>query len=131
MTNQEKQQQKELANKVTRETARLNDRTYLPNLSEEEQDAIKNFPNMLDRQFRHMVDSETYSPKELCELLYPFLRDSNIASKIGMPLCCEIADRRHVNLKLMAAMRRVFGISIDKLLDECFQYLPDREPPKK
>ena len=75
-----------------------------------------------------MVDSGTYSQKEMFDLLRPFISAPNIVSKL-----CAVAgaDKRHVNLKLMAAMRRVFGVSIDELLDECFQYLPDREPPKK
>lgn len=131
MTNEEKQQQKELASTVRRETARFNDRTCQPSLSEEEKAAIKTFPEMLDKKFRNMVDSGTYSSKEMYELLYPYISAPCHVSRIGIDKASGMSDIRHINLKQMAAMRRVFGISIDQILDECFRSLPDREPPKK
>lgn len=129
MTNQQKQAQKPLANTLTRETARNNIRKHKPSLSADEVAAIKKFQNRLDEALLDLKDSLGLTNEAIYELLSPILSGANIISKIGVPPGC--VDRRHVTWKLMVAMRRVFGISIDKMIDGCFQNLPPRQPLTK
>jgi len=131
MTNQQKQEQKPRASKVQAETGRNNIKGFQPCLSDDETAAIAKFQYMLDRQLSVLKDRYGLTSEEMYDLLRPYLSGPNIVSKIGVPPGCKVADQRHVNLKLMVAMYRVFGISIDELLAECFQSLPERQPPKK
>jgi len=131
MTNYEKQQCKELASTVQAETGRNNIKGFQPSLTDDEVAATEKFQYILDRQLSVLKDRYGLTSEEMYDLLRPYLSGPNIVSKIGVPPGCKVADQRHVNLKLMAVMHRVFRVSIDELLAECFQSLPEREPPKK
>lgn len=131
MTNEEKQKQKPRASTVPPETRRYNIKGFQPSLSDDEIAAIEQFQYILDRQLRGLKDGYGLTAEEMYDLLRPYLSGPNVVSKIGVLPGCKVTDQRHVNLKLMVAMYRVFGISIDELLAECFQSLPERQPPTK
>ena len=103
--------------------------TFYPPLSEAELEAIERFQTELDKKFGEIAYGN-FSAKEICDMLYPYVSTPYIASKISN-LSPTAKDKRHVNLRIAAAMRRVFGVSLDEILDECFQSLPPRTPPKK
>jgi len=131
MTNQQKQEQKPRASTVQAETGRNNIKGFQPSLTDHEVAAIEKFQYMLDRQLSALKDRYSLTSEEMYDLLRPYLSGPNIVSKIGVPPGCKVADQRHINLKLMAALYRVFGMSVDELLAECFQSLPERQPPKE
>lgn len=108
---------------------RIRIRKPWPSLSNAEQEAIEDFPQKLDGKFREIAQGD-FTAMEIAELLDPYISNANIVSKIST-LSPKAKDRRHVNLRIAAAMRRVFGVSIDAILDDCFRDLPPRTPPKK
>lgn len=127
MTNQQKQEQKPRASETAPETARV-DKKFYPGLSEEEIQAVDQFPYKLDEAFREIKEDGGYSSKDMCDIFNPCISTPQIVSKI----CAERGkDKRHVSRNTMVVMRRVFGISIDRLIDGCFQNLPPRQPLKK
>lgn len=114
-----------------KETARNNIRRHFSSLSDREIEAINLFPEMLDTKILDIMHDGKFTGDDMYDLLRPYISGPNIMSKICIDSGVRLQDRRHVNLKIMAAMRRVFGISIDKILDECFQSLEPRNPPQK
>lgn len=130
-TNEQKQKEKALASTVAPETARHTIKKPQPNLSSDEIIAIDGFENRLDKKLGELKKQYRLTNDDMYDLLAPYLSGANIMSKICPRGESTNSDRRHVNLLLMAAMRRVFGVSIDELLDECFQSLPDRQPLQK
>lgn len=131
MTNKKKQSKKSTENTVKRETARFTFKKFQPELSPDEISAIDGFENRLDKKLGELKKQYRLTNDDMYDLLAPYLSGANIMSKICPRGKSTNSDRRHVNLLLMAAMRRVFGISIDELLDKCFESLPDRQPPQK
>lgn len=103
--------------------------TFYPPLSEAELEAIDRFQTELDKKFGE-VAYRNFSAKEICDMLYPYVSTPFIVSKIAN-MSPSAKDKRHVTLEIAAAMRRVFGVSIDEILDECLRSLPTRQPPKK
>lgn len=103
-------------------------RKHHPSLSDREKEAVDYFQEMLDQKFQDIKESGGFSTEEIYDLLNPYINAPNIVSKICTNPDKPLIDRRHVSLKLMAAMYRVFGISIDELLAECFESLETREP---
>lgn len=93
-------------------------------LSQEEEEIINNFQKVLDKKFAEIVRGN-YSSMDMFNMLYPILSSPNIVSKIVAD-SPYFGDKRHVNIKLMVAMRRVFGISIDEMIDENFKSLGPR-----
>lgn len=118
-----------MASTVSHQTDRTDKpKKFYPGMSEEELKAVKQFPKKLDKTFSKIKEDGGYSNKDMCDIFNPYISTSQIVSKI----CAERGeDKRHVNLDTMVTMRRIFGISIDKLIDECFQSLPAHELPKK
>ena len=114
-----------------KETARNNIRKHFTSLSDREIEAINFVPEMLDMTILDIMHDGKFTGEDMYDLLRPFISGPNVMSKICPNSEIKLQDRRHVNLKIMAAMRRVFGISIDKILDECFQLLEPRKPHEK
>ena len=133
LTNEQKQALKPLASTVETkpETARHTIKKPQPNLSSDEISTIDGFEDRLDKKLGELKKQYHLTNDDMYDLLAPYLSGANIMSKICPKDKSVNPDRRHVSLLLMAAMRRVFGISIDELLDDCFQTLPDRQPPQK
>lgn len=135
MTNQEKQAKKPLANanpEDLKETARISvNKKIVKRLTQEEITVIDGFENMLDKKLGDLKKGYHLTGEDMYNLLDPYLSGPNIVSKICPPSGSNAKERRHVNVLLMAAMHRVFGISIDAILYECFQSLPSRQPPRK
>ena len=106
---------------------------HFPTLSDRDVEAVRLFQEMLDEKILDIKREGNYTNQDMYDLLGPFLSGPNVMSKIRIDSeDVNIADRRHVNLELAAAMNRVFGVSLDEILDELFQYLPPRTiPPKK
>lgn len=102
-------------------------------LSDREVEAIKLFQDMLDQAILDIKQNGNFSNQDMYDMLGPFLGGAIIMSRICPNKSIKIKDRRHVNLRLMVAMRRVFDISIDDLIDRLFQSqnLPPRTPPQK
>ncbi len=86
-------------------------------LSEQETEAIKNFQKNLDNKFRALQKEHNLSNKAMADLFYPFIEGPDKVSKIGIDPQYH-ADVRHCNMKILAALRLVFGISIDEILDQ-------------
>ena len=72
---------------------------------------IKKISEAFDAAFRELPDSPTNKAKKL----FPFVGDIAHSSKIAAP---SGKDVRHVNLRILAAMRAVYGIDINAIVDK-------------
>lgn len=104
---------------------------HLPSLSEREIEAVKLFRDILDQKILDIRDDGKFTNQEMCDLLYPYLKNQTFLSRLYPNGDGDNHDSRHVNLNLAVAMRRVFGISIDELIDDSFLNFPPRQPPQK
>lgn len=105
---------------------------HFPSLSDKEVEAINLFRDMLDQKFLDIKREGKFSALEMCDLLSPYLENPYFFSKLHPGGDAEYyADNRHINMDVMVAMRRIFGIDINALIDGVFQNLPPRKPPQK
>ena len=72
---------------------------------------IKKISEAFDAAFRELPDSPTNKAKKL----FPFVGDIAHSSKIAAPTGKDV---RHVNLRILAAMRAVYGIDINAIVDK-------------
>lgn len=115
MTNQEKQARKELASTVPPETARNKvDKKIVKGLTDEEVTRINRFQNRLEQAFLDIVAKEE-SQATVAKRLDPIIGGEDKLSKI---LAYTGADKRHMNMRQMVALRYVYGLDINKLVDE-------------
>lgn len=114
--------------KEKKETARFNIHEYFAGLSDSEQKAIDLCQEMLEEKLLDVKIKGNFSAQEMCDMFSPYMNNPLLLSRIGRK---GMDDKRHINLKTVIAMRRIFGISIDEILDECFQPLEPRKPPQK
>lgn len=77
---------------------------------------IKKISEAFDAAFRELPDSPTNKAKKL----FPFVGDIAHSSKIAAPTG---KDKRHVNLQILAAMRFVYGVDINKVIDDFLRNL--------
>ena len=74
-------------------------------------DKIEKISEAFDAAFRQLPDSPTDKAKKL----FPFVGDIAHSSKIA---ALTGKDKRHVNLQILAAMRAVYGIDINAIVDK-------------
>lgn len=74
-------------------------------------DKIEKISEAFDAAFRQLPDSPTDKAKKL----FPFVGDIAHSSKIAAPTGKDV---RHVNLRILAAMRAVYGIDINAIVDK-------------
>lgn len=106
---------------------RLPDSKHFSSLSGSEVAAIELCQDMLGEKLLDIKLVGKYTALDLCDLLSPYVDNPAMLSRIGVK---KTNDKRHINLRTVIAMRRVFGISIDEIVDECFQSLEPRKPLK-
>lgn len=75
-------------------------------LTDKEIEAINSVQKMLDQTLLDIMHDGKFTPREMCELLDPYIYMPNILSKICPNSEIQLKDRRHVNLKIMAATKR-------------------------
>ena len=85
-------------------------------MSAEEVWAVESIKDIFDGAFCKKINELNFSNMALVQKLSPAITDTNIISKINPD--SKVKDRRHVSLKILAAMHYSFGISIDRVLDE-------------
>lgn len=102
MTTMKEDKRTRKARPTAGDAAYLSDELYL---------RIENIVDAFDEAFRQLPDSAT----EKAAKLHPFLSDVAHASKIG---ALTGKDKRHVTLRIMAAMRAVYGIDINAIVDK-------------
>ncbi len=119
MTNQEKQQKKELASKVPPEPART-DKKVVQGLTDSEVARIKHFQDILEREVRSIV-KKAGSQAAVAKRLDPIIGGEDKLSKI---LAYAGADKRHINMRQMVAFRYIYGLDINKLVDELMNPKP-------
>ncbi len=97
-------------------------------LDDAETYVVNHIKEIFDAAFRDTKESCGISNQEMADLLYPAIPNGVIVSKILAHLGNE---KHHVNLKILAALRFAFGISIDKILDEALaEERKNPHPPK-
>lgn len=100
--------------------------------SADEVKAVEEFQAKLDEKLLEVMRTGNFSYQDMYRLLEPFISDYTFLYKIRVgENALYRADNRHVSWRLMVAMRRIFGISIDAIIDKLFQGFPLRTPPKK
>jgi len=77
----------------------------------ETSDKIKKISEAFDAAFRELPDSPTVKAKKLAPIVTDIAQTSKIAAPTGK-------DKRHVNLQILAAMRFVYGVDINKVIDD-------------
>lgn len=77
----------------------------------ETSDKIKKISEAFDAAFRELPDSPTVKAKKLAPIVTDIAQTSKIAAPTGK-------DKRHVNLQILAAMRAVYGIDINAIVDK-------------
>lgn len=77
---------------------------------------IEKISEAFDAAFRELPDS----PTNKAEKLFPFVGDIAHSSKIA---ALTGKDKRHVNLQILAAMRFVYGVDINKVIDDFLRNL--------
>lgn len=97
-------------------------------MSDSEQKTIELCQEMLEEKLLDVKIKGNFSAQEMCDIFSPYMNNPLLLSRIGIK---GMGEKRHINLKTVIAMRRIFGISIDEILDECFQSLEPRKPPQK
>lgn len=103
-----------------------------PSLSDREVEAIDLFQDMLDQKLLDIKREGKFSAMDMCDLLSPCLENLYFFSRLHPGGNADnYADNRHVNMDVMVAMRRIFDIDINALIDRAFQHLPPRKPPQK
>lgn len=97
------------------ETARLHQgRKIITGLEDWEVEKIKGIQEALDKAL-HTIVIKTDTQASVAQRLYPIIRDEAHLSKI---LARVAKDKRHVNLKLMVALRYVYHLDLNKLVDD-------------
>ena len=101
------------------ETARLHQgRKIITGLEDWEVEKIKGIQEALDTALRDISDKALADGERqmtVAQKLYPIIRDEAHLSKI---LAIGGKDKRHVNLKLMVALRYVYHLDLNKLVDD-------------
>lgn len=79
-------------------------------------DKIEKISEAFDAAFRELPDSPTVKAKKLAPIVTDIAHSSKIAAPTGK-------DKRHVNLQILAAMRFVYGVDINKVIDDFLRNL--------
>ena len=107
------------AQEEKRESARLHQgRNIITGLADQEVEKINGIQEALDKAFRDIVDKaiEDEIPQTtIAQKLHPIISSDSHLSKI---LAKVGKDKRHVNLKLMVALRYVYHLDLNKLVDD-------------
>lgn len=111
--------EKELASKVPPETART-DKRVIEGLTDHEVSRIKRFRDMLEQEVWNIVDAAG-SQAAVAKRLDPIIGGEDKLSKI---LAYTGADKRHINVRQMVAFRYIYGLDINKLVDELMKPKP-------
>ena len=82
----------------------------------ETSDKIKKISEAFDAAFRELPDSPTVKAKKLAPIVTDIAHSSKIAAPTGK-------DKRHVNSQILAAMRFVYGVDINKVIDDFLRNL--------
>lgn len=115
MTNQEKQQRKALASTVPPEAARIKIDTEIVNgLTDWEVAKINSFQDRLEQEVRNIVD-KVGRQATVAKRLDPIISGEDKLSKM---LAYAGNEKRHINMRQMVAFRYVYGLDINKLVDE-------------
>lgn len=104
---------------------------HFPSLSEREIEAVEQFRDELDKELLNIKENGNFTALEMCDLLYPYMKDPVFLSRLHPYGASNATDSRHVNMNLAVAMRRVFDISIDAIVDKVYLGFPSRKPPQK
>lgn len=97
------------------ETARLHQgRNIIAGLKDREVEKINRIQEALDKAI-HAIVIEADTQVSVAKRLQPIIRDEAHLSKI---LAKSGKDKRHVNLKLMVALRYVYHLDLNKLVDD-------------
>lgn len=103
------------AHEEKRETARLHQgRNIINGFEDREVEKINSIQKVLDKAIQDVV-IRTDTQASVAQRLYPIIRDEAHLSKI---LAKSGKDKRHVNLKLMVALRYVYHLDLNKLVDD-------------
>lgn len=103
------------AHEEKRETARLHQgRNIIAGLKDQEVEKINCIQEALDKAI-HAIVIKANTQASVAQRLYPIIRDEAHLSKI---LAKSGKDKRHVNLKLMVALRYVYHLDLNKLVDD-------------
>lgn len=104
-----------LASTVPPETARNKvDKKIVKGLTDEEVAKINSFQYRLEQEVRNIVD-KVGRQATVAERLDPIIGGEDKLSKI---VAHTGADKRHINMRQMVALRYVYGLDINKLVDE-------------
>lgn len=103
------------AQEEKRETARLHQgRNIINGIEDQEVEKINSIQEVLDKAIHNIViNADTQA--SVAKRLYPIIRNEAQLSKI---LAKSGKDKRHVNLKLMVALRYVYHLDLNKLVDD-------------
>ena len=98
-----------------RETARLHQgRNIINGIEDQEVEKINGIQEALDKAIHNIVIKDD-TQASVAKRLYPIIRNEAQLSKI---LAKSGKDKRHVNLKLMVALRYVYHLDLNKLVDD-------------
>ena len=98
-----------------RETARLHQgRNIINGIEDQEVAKINGIQEALDKAIHNIV-IKADTQASVAKRLYPIIRNEAQLSKI---LAKSGKDKRHVNLKLMVALRYVYHLDLNKLVDD-------------
>ena len=98
-----------------RETARLHQgRNIINGIEDQEVEKINGIQEALDKAIHNIV-IKADTQASVAKRLYPIIRNEAQLSKI---LAKSGKDKRHVNLKLMVALRYVYHLDLNKLVDD-------------
>lgn len=97
------------------ETARLHQgRNIINGFEDREVEKINRIQEALDKAI-HAIVIKADTQASVAQRLCPIIRDEAHLSKI---LAKSGKDKRHVNLKLMVALRYVYHLDLNKLVDD-------------
>ncbi len=101
------------AKRINREAR--NESVKYDTLSTEETYVVENIKEIFDAAFRDVKEQSSITNVEMATRLYPAVPSYETVSKI---LAISGSEKKHVNLKILAALHFAYGISIDEILDK-------------
>ena len=81
-------------------------------MDDEQTAIVENAKTIFDRAFATAVMASGLSQKDFATRMYPAIQNSEAISRI-----INGAENRHANLEILVALRLVFGVSLDTVID--------------
>lgn len=133
----------ETNNKTTKEITSTRERKINPQkkrkdmrpyvITEQELDGVKKSQDIFDMNLKALMKQRNLSNADMADLLgVSIIGDANQLSRIGPNSNDkERKDTRHCSLKMLVALRLIFGISIDELIDQACKPRQENKQPKR